>query len=211
MVDFLSLKSCWQELLPPIVKKPSLHARWINTLSYLENCGARKIARCEHPTKVQEEMLKHAAEEFRHAYFLKQQIGKITLEPLTTYGRGHLIGGTAAMHYLHLLDVRTCRYLRQEGMEKEALKQAAYLLVTYAIELRASELYGLYHEVLKKEGSRVSVKSIVLEEEEHLNEMRSEIEELELGWNHSATVCAIEAELCQKFWSAAQAALQLSH
>ena len=52
------------------------HAKWLNTLSFLENCGARKIAACEHPTLVKEEMLKHAAEEFRHAHHLKRQIDK---------------------------------------------------------------------------------------------------------------------------------------
>ena len=39
-----------KNILPHLIAAPSLHAKWLNTLSYLENCGARKIAACEHPT-----------------------------------------------------------------------------------------------------------------------------------------------------------------
>jgi hypothetical protein len=42
----------------------------------MENAGARKISKCEHPTLVTQIQLKHAAEEHRHAYYLKKQIGK---------------------------------------------------------------------------------------------------------------------------------------
>lgn len=68
-----------RQLLNTIIASDELHAKWLNTLSFLENCGARKIAACEHPTLVKEEMLKHAAEEFRHALHLKRQIGRISL------------------------------------------------------------------------------------------------------------------------------------
>ena len=64
-------------LLRLVIAHPDLHAKWLNTLSFLENCGARKIAMCEHKTLVKEEMLKHAAEEFRHAHDLKKQLLKI--------------------------------------------------------------------------------------------------------------------------------------
>jgi hypothetical protein len=66
----------------------------------MENCGARKIARCEHPTRVKEEMLKHAAEEFRHAHYLKQQIRKISGEDFDTYQLDKLLGGMLSLHYL---------------------------------------------------------------------------------------------------------------
>ena len=41
-----------ESILNRIVASNELHAKWLNTLSYLENCGARKIAACEHPTLV---------------------------------------------------------------------------------------------------------------------------------------------------------------
>ena len=61
-----------------IVMHPTLHARLLNTLSMMENAGAKKIKNCEHPVLVNEIILKHSAEEARHAYYLKKQIQKIS-------------------------------------------------------------------------------------------------------------------------------------
>jgi len=188
-----------KELLQLIVSSPTLHAKWLNTLSFLENCGARKIAACEHPTLVKEEMLKHASEEFRHAHHLKRQIAKIYSDPIETYALKYLLGKTATLHYLQALDLRTCRYLKSEGLSKIAIKQAAYLLVTYAIERRAETLYPVYDQILRSINSHVTVKSILLEEQEHLHEMEKGLEELSHGWKYAQYVCALEASLYQNW------------
>lgn len=194
MISFAKLL---KPLLTHIVNSPPLHAKWLNTLSFLENCGARKIAACEHPTLVKEEMLKHAAEEFRHAHHLKRQIERVSSDSLNTYALSYMLGETATLHYLIALDVKASRYLKTLGLSKSSIKEAAYLLVTYAIELRAEELYPIYDEVLRKAGSRVAVKSILLEEKEHLREMKEGLEKLPSGFVHAEHICAIESELCQ--------------
>lgn len=192
-----------EETVYTIVSNPILHAKWLNTLSYLENCGARKIASCEHPTKVKEEMLKHAAEEFRHAYYLKQQLSKVYHGSMDTYSLETMLGGFKSLHYLQSLDIMTSRFLINECQIYGAeLKQASYLLVTYAIELRAGALYPLYHQVLRELNSKVHVKAIVLEEEEHLNDMIREIDLMENGDLFSKKVCQMESELNQ-FWQEA--------
>ena len=43
----------------------------------MENAGAKKISASEDKEKVSLIILKHAAEEHRHAYYLKKQIAKI--------------------------------------------------------------------------------------------------------------------------------------
>ena len=96
-------------VLDLIIKNPHLHGRWLNTLSFLENCGARMIAAAEHPTLVKEEMLKHAAEEFRHALHLKQQLARIG-ESYEDYRP--LLGGFSSYRYLKRLDLETSRYLK---------------------------------------------------------------------------------------------------
>ena len=72
-------------LIEQITKDPFVHAKWLNTLSYMENTGAKKISRFESKTDVNLLILKHAAEEHRHAYYLKKQISKLApqlrLEP----------------------------------------------------------------------------------------------------------------------------------
>lgn len=196
-----TLKPCdsvdFEPLLSIIISHPLLHGKWLNTLSYLENCGARKIAGCEHPTKVKREMLKHASEEFRHAYHLKQQIVKVWPSGFETYNTDSILGKIKSLHYLQSLDIQTCRYLKiAMGIDSSnKIKLYSYLLVTYAIEIRASQLYPLYHQYLKKSSSKVSVKSIILEEEEHLNEMRREIDLLPQGDSLSQYVCLLENQI----------------
>lgn len=199
MKGFISLNESMQHVLKTIVSSHELHAKWLNTLSYLENCGARKIAACEHSTLVKEEMLKHAAEEFRHAHYLKKQIKRVSVKTFESYALQHILGGTISWHYLNALDVYACRYLKQQGYDGNAIKDLAYLLVTFAIELRADELYRLYDEVLKKIGSKVTVKSILLEEKGHLNEMREGLQKHPLGFVHAEAICAFEGALCQKW------------
>ncbi len=160
-------------LLSKIAANPQLHIRWLNTLSYLENCGARKIAACQHSTKVQREMLKHAAEEFRHAFHLKEQIRKLTTHPPIDYSPDTMLGASASLQYLNRLDIEVCRFLKANGYSP--IRDIAYLLVTYAIELRADALYPEYHKALKSTKSTVTVKSIMLEEEEHLREMEEQL------------------------------------
>lgn len=199
MNSFTSFANLIEQLLIAIVDSHELHAKWLNTLSFLENCGARKIAACEHPTLVKEEMLKHAAEEFRHAHHLKRQIERVWSKPMDTYSLSLILGGSATLHYLAALDLKASRYLKALGLPKHCIKEAAYLLVTYAIELRADELYPIYDAVLRKAGSRVAVKSILLEEKEHIDEMKKGLKQLSSGFIRAAHVCKIESDLC-KIW-----------
>lgn len=207
MSSFIPMAIQIEKVLNTIVASHQLHAKWLNTLSFLENCGARKIAACEHPTLVKEEMLKHAAEEFRHAHHLKRQIERITSKTMETYSLQSILGGSSTLQYLNALDLKTSRYLKSQGMEKHSLKEAAYLLVTYAIELRAEELYPIYDKVLRQAGSRVAVKSILLEEKEHLEEMKEGLKQLSSGYTHAEHICAIESELCKTWLKGVEAEL----
>jgi len=110
-----------------------------------------------------------------------------------------MLGGNATLHYLTALDLKTSRYLQTLGLPKQSIKEFAYLLVTYAIELRAEELYPIYDTVLRKTSSRVAVKSILLEEKEHLAEMKEGLKQISSGFIHAEQICAIESNLC-KVW-----------
>ena len=54
-----------ENIFETVVKDNKLHAKWLNTLSMMENAGAKKIKKCEHPILATEMILKHAAEEAR--------------------------------------------------------------------------------------------------------------------------------------------------
>ncbi|SIQ08835.1 hypothetical protein [Chryseobacterium sp. RU33C] len=177
----------FHHLLKKIVQEGNTHARWLNTLSFMENAGARKISKCEHPTLVSQIQLKHAAEEHRHAYYLKKQIGKINPALCKTYESTELLAPIATSQYLHSLDIKACRYLQKAfNLDKTDIKYAAYLFVTYAIEVRADELYPVYQQALTEASSKIMVKSIILEEEGHLEEMIHQLNEFSPDWKHHA-------------------------
>ncbi len=186
-----------KSLFTHIVNNDTVHARWLNTLSLMENTGARKISASEDPTTVTYIILKHAAEEHRHAFYLKKQIEKIEGVALPTYAPQYLLAATHSKRYLNQLDIDVCRYLKEKLALKGAeLRFAAYLLVTYAIEVRADELYPVYQEALTEAGSKVNVKSIILEEEGHLEEMLNQLQNFSADWQvHADKAVAIETRL----------------
>ena len=180
-----------------IVPDNMLHAKWLNSLSMMENTGARKISKYEHPILTDLTVLKHAAEEARHAYYLKKQIGKLPGCHCPNYLPPYLLAPVQSSHYLNVLDVATCRYLKtQLALTGRALMHGAYLLVTYAIEVRADSLYGIYQQALTQHGSKVNVKSIIAEEEGHLAEMQRMLEQFHPQWQQiGKDIVAIEETL----------------
>ena len=181
-------------ILPTIIANNELHARWLNTLSLMENTGARKISASEDPVTVTYIILKHAAEEHRHAFYLKKQIEKSGEGLCPTYADEYLVAPACSKYYLNMLDVEVSRYLKKElNLSGSELRFAAYLLVTYAIEVRADELYPIYQEALDNAGSKVNVKSIILEEEGHLEEMINQLQNFSPVWQQHADK-AVEME-----------------
>lgn len=186
-----------EELLLQIVSNDDTHARFLNTLSLQENIGARKISANERPETSTYMVLKHAAEEHRHAFYLKKQIGKLSSTGYPTYEPEYLLSPYSSKYYLNKLDLITSRYLRHQlDLKGTALKFAAYLLVTYAIEVRADEIYPIYQDVLNRTGSKVSVRSIILEEQGHLEEMIAQLKNFSEDWElHAENIVALETTL----------------
>lgn len=190
-------------ILPLIVSDNLFHSKWLNTLSLMENTGARKISASEDPQTVTFIILKHAAEEHRHAFYLKKQIEK-TGGDCPTYAPEFLLAPTYSKYYLNQLDIQVSRYLKKKlNLSGKELRFAAYLLVTYAIEVRADELYPIYQNELDKSSSRVNVKSIILEEEGHLEEMINQLKSFSSQWEqHARKAVELESELFDKWVSA---------
>ncbi|MDB5159473.1 MAG: hypothetical protein JWR50_4180 [Mucilaginibacter sp.] len=163
----------------------------------MENTGARKISASEDPTTVTYIILKHAAEEHRHAFYLKKQIEKTGKALCPTYADEYLVASNYSKYYLNMLDVQVCRYLKKElQLTGKELRFAAYLLVTYAIEVRADELYPIYQDALDNAGSKINVKSIILEEEGHLEEMINQLKQFSPQWQlHADKAVEMETKL----------------
>lgn len=177
------LEQQFMALINKIVASPALHAKWLNSLSFMENAGARKISKYEDPVKTNIIVLKHAAEEARHAYYLKKQIEKLAPTGYPDYSYEYLLAPLTSTQYLYRLDVAACRYIKTKlGFAGRELFHGAYLLVTYAIEVRADHLYGVYQQALTDHKSKVNVKSIITEEEGHLAEMTKMLQDFHPEW-----------------------------
>jgi len=186
-----------QHVVSRIVQSREWHTKWLNSLSMMENTGARKISHYEHPVHTGIIVLKHAAEEARHAYYLKKLIARLDEDTCPDYSHPWLLAPVESSQYLNLLDIEVCRYIREKlGLQGRELKHGAYLLVTYAIEVRADMLYGIYQDALTQCRSKVNVRSIIAEEEGHLEEMRKMLVSFHPDWESlAADVCRIEDRL----------------
>ncbi|WP_442587752.1 hypothetical protein ACSBL2_17040 [Pedobacter sp. AW31-3R] len=190
-----------EELLRHIVGEQALHARFLNTLSLQENIGARKISASELPETTTYMVLKHAAEEHRHAYYLKKQVAKLSPGQFLTYEPDYLLAPRGSRLYLNKLDLETSRYLKNTlRLTGADLKFGAYLLVTYAIEVRADYLYPIYQQVLNEVKSTVSVRNIIVEEQGHLEEMIEQLKRFSSDWEHHAKIITLIEERLYHHW-----------
>lgn len=190
-----------RKLLQRIIANPKLHARWLSSLSSLELSGAQKLARVavNNPTA---DFLRHTAEEFRHAWFFKRQIQKLGGDPKD--GDESLLSPTTR-RYLSLIELHAVRWLKRH---QRFCAQSCYLLTSYAVELRAEQLYTCYEDLLRTIDHPLSLRGIIREEREHLAAMRSELSSDTVLRAGAKYACQIENKLYAAFSSELEAALQ---
>ncbi len=179
-----------REFLTAIVQRPQDHARFMNMLSMLEHMGSRKIMISQMNRTLTEDSLKHLAEEARHAYFFKRQAERAAGRALDGYTEENTMCRVPALMYFGRMDA---------GISKEVGDDAAYGWVSMIIELRACWLYHIYHDVLEKSSVKLSLKSLIAEEDMHLAEM------YEMCGHDVARLKALsayETELFGKLWAA---------
>lgn len=155
----------WQECLTALVKQPTLHARFLNTLSLLEFIGARKIMKSQEEDSVTPAVLAHATEEIRHAQVLKKLAMKLDASDVVTYQSETLLCGEIAKAYIHGIDYKAQSVLGENDSWRN------YLLTTLVVEERAQEIYPFYDDLLTTIGLGGPLKTIVREEVSHLEEV----------------------------------------
>ncbi len=151
-----------RDFLTDIVQRPADHARFMNMLSMLEHMGSRKIMVSQMDKTLTEDVLKHLAEEARHAYFFKRQAERVAGKALNGYTEDNTMERVPALMYFGRLDA---------GISVQVTDEEAYPWVSLIIELRACWLYEIYNDVLSKSGLKLSLKSLLAEEDMHLAEM----------------------------------------
>jgi len=153
--------------LNSIVKNEYLHGKFLNTFSFLEYTGARKILKSQEEKSIDLDMLNHMSEEIRHAQMFKRYAHKIYPSKKWKFSVDDVFCYELTRSLIGKLD-RYC--------EKLIGKSSCYHVVSYVIEKRALKFYKYYLSILKENKLDISLRGLILEEERHLEEMSQYIE-----------------------------------
>ena len=159
----------FHDFLRDIAKLPQIHAKFLNTLSFMEYMGSRKILKSQRAESITFELLSHTAEEIRHAQTFKKIALKMSDGKVSSYSAEHLFCGVEAATYFQTLDQTAAQRLGAPD------SWANYLLTTLLIEERANQIYPFYEEILAAAGYPGYLKLIVREENSHLQDIAAEI------------------------------------
>ncbi len=184
-----------RERLTALCGERALHARFLNMLSLLEHIGNRKIMTCPAMREAGLEMLKHLAEEGRHALFFKRAAEKMAHRPLD-YMPANTMAAASARGYMDRLDAEI------SGALGEAPAELPYLYMSLIVELRAVWIYRIYQLVLMEQKAGLTLRSVLGEEEHHLAEMMSLLKEKDpAAQERIVAFCAFEEKRFRTLWS----------
>lgn len=190
-----------EALVARVVATPELHARWLNTFSFLEYVGFRKIVKSQRAEALSVEVLGHALEEGRHALSLKKLAIKIGGKIFDSYEPAALLCGEAAEDYFQTLDHACDEALSDQSEEQRSA--LVYLYVTWLIEIRALDVYTQYRKALAAMPGVQALDGLLAEEEQHLSRVAGELQKRDPGFAaRSKTFSALEAALYEKILGA---------
>ena len=187
-----------ESLIGAVVADPALHARWLNTFSYLEYVGFRKIVKSQRAEVLTAAILGHACEEGRHALGLKKLAIKLGGARFDSYAPEALLCGEEAEAYFQDLD-QACAEAFAGRSEAERGK-LTYGYVTWLVERRALDVYGIYKKALGDSDVARKLGGLLAEETKHLADVEAllHIGDPEFS-TRSKEFEAVEAALYQNF------------
>ncbi|MGP8232254.1 MAG: hypothetical protein ACLQL2_06255 [Methylovirgula sp.] len=158
-------------LMPIVIKDDHLHARWLNTFSYLEYVGFRKIIKSQRADVLSRAFLNHALEEGGHAFLLKNMAVKVGGKDFDFYTPETMLCAQAAGAYFQNLD-HGCdeKFASLPDFERS---KVVYLYVTWLIERRALDVYGRYKEALGASALSAQLDELLDEEVGHLRQVEA--------------------------------------
>jgi len=183
----------WRLFLSQVIADPVIHAKWLNTLSLMEHVGCRKIVKALNTYTLDQHLLRHIAEEARHAHFFKRLSLRVMPSLCEQYQPNQLLCGDAAQRYMQGLDHDVTDWVAQHAAA--ASPELSYVCVTLLVEERAMEIYPVYEDVLKQAKLSLSLRGIISEEEKHMDEMHDAFSRMGFDWTlHRKALTAIEEQ-----------------
>ncbi len=198
--------NCIEGLISQIVADPALHARWLNTFSYLEYVGFRKILKSQRAEVLTTAILTHACEEGRHALGLKKLAVKLGGAGFDSYAPQVLLCGGEAEAYFQDLD-QFCDEAFADRSADERVR-LAYGYVTWLVERRALDVYGLYKNALGDSEIARKLGGLLAEETKHLSDIEALLQAADPAFStRSKEFEAVENSLYEVFLAALTKAL----
>jgi hypothetical protein len=192
------LERSFRDFLTATVADAGRHARFLNMLSMLEHMGSRKIMLSQMKGVLTQDILKHLAEETRHAFFFKREAEKMSGAPIEGYPDDRTMCAAPGRLYFGRLDAGLTA-----DIGAEAHAETGYLWVSMVVELRAIWVYRLYQEALAAAGHMLSLRGVIAEEDRHLIDMVDRLDQI--GHDTSAHLpgaCNLEKRLFEKLLTA---------
>ncbi len=152
-----------------LISNNYLHAKFLNTISFLEYTGARKILKGQKEENIDLNLLNHMNDEIRHAQMFKKYAYKVYPSKKWKYNIEDVFCYDLARSFIGRLD-RFC--------EKLVKKSSCYPIVSYVIEKRALSFYNDYFKILKGNNINIPLGALLGEEERHLDEMTKYMKDL---------------------------------
>ena len=160
-----------QLILEEIVSYRALHGRWLNTLSFLEYIGTRKILKSLPADILDEILLSHISEEAFHSLFFKKLARKVTQNNYS-FREEELLLPEKCEDYFQNLDKKA------ESLSG-GNKVLNYLYTTWIVETRAVNVYSLYNQILQAKRFPFTLNPILKDEEKHLKQVKNLIEKMD--------------------------------
>lgn len=194
-------QAAFSDVLTATLSDPHQHMRFLNLLSMLEHMGSRKIMLSQMKGILTQDILKHLAEETRHAFFFKREAEKLAGHAIEGFDTADTMAAASGRFYFGRLDSGLTAKLADD-----AHRETGYLWVSLIVELRAIWVYRLYQKALAAAGIPLSIKGILAEEDRHLEDMVTRL--AEIGFDADTALpgaCELEKTLFAKLLAALQA------
>jgi len=186
-----------------MTQHPNTHARWLNSLSYLEYRGLRMILRSQKTADIDDGVLTHALEEARHALYFKKLAMKVGGHYFSQYNTETLLSVNHLKSYFYNLDKETLFHYKTSAEHFENKK--VYELMTWIIEERALLVYQIYDDVLRNQCFDFNLAPVLSDEAKHLDKVRSLTKDLSAS---KIKLQSIEENYFQIAWKAFQMEIQ---
>ena len=165
-------------ILEQITQDKALHARWLNTLSYLEYVGARKIIKAIPSNRISEAFLEHISEETRHSLFFKKLSQKLSGKN-PGFQTFEILASDSVRSYFQKVDHKAAEFSGSQPCLN-------YLYTSFAVEKRALIVYSLYNKILLQKRFPFNLNGILKEEDRHLDFVQEALEREDPLWEKNS-------------------------